>query len=161
MHNSCLERKCFNHLHTCFFFFFPWTFIAEHSIIWYRKLLDHLLQSCSPSLLLTSSILTGEAEWEKEKALTRCKYCWTVAKTLLCYQHCVVTSQSTAPYWLLQGKLLPSQPGLEQVGTSTRLEGSLVLSFSIWQLWVDACFIKSRWDMNFQNYFLFQTLQLK
>lgn len=53
-----------------FFFSFLWAFVAEHNIIWYRILLDHLLQLCPPSLLLTSSTLTGGAEWEKEKALT-------------------------------------------------------------------------------------------
>lgn len=44
------------------------------------------VSSLSP--LPTPSLLTVEAEWEKERTLMVCKHCSAIGKTLVYYQHC-------------------------------------------------------------------------
>lgn len=62
--------------------------VTKCDVIWYGIALWQFRLAVPamshPSLLPTHSLLTVGAEWEKEKALSLCKDCSAIAKTLLC-----------------------------------------------------------------------------
>lgn len=72
---------------------------------------EYCLISCCSCVVPTSC---SPPAYSLEKQSGSKRKPWLCASTVVPKpKHCLVTSQSTAPYWLLRGKLFPPQPGLE------------------------------------------------
>lgn len=160
MHNSCLERKCFNRQHLCFFF--PFFELLSLSTTSYGT--EYCLITCCSCVLPAScsppAHSLGEQSGRKKKPWL-CKYYSTIAKTLLCYQHCLVTKSKHSTTLAPEKKVtsVPARPGTggDQLKTR-RLTDSF---FSIWQFWVDACCIKRQTGHEFSEQFSFSVPAVK
>ena len=94
-------------------------FFAGHDIIWYRILLWSVgvsFPSCaSANFLCTPSLAAVGAECEKGKAFMLCKDCAAVAKTLACYQCCLVRNSEQITIWSARKRINsnPARPRTE------------------------------------------------
>jgi len=75
------------------------------------QLRSAVLAVTAPSLLPTPSLLTGRAKQDTETALTLCKHCSAIPKTLVCYS-VSVTNQKHHTTWAAMKKIysIPARP---------------------------------------------------
>lgn len=132
MQSSYLGRKYWDHQHACFCLpslsFCCWAqcHMAQniHLISWGQlSQLCPYSTSCSPP-----SYLLGAQSGKKKSALTLCVHCSAIAKTSVCYQHCLVANPKHSTILAAVNKVNSIQA---RSTMCRRLAASLVIFLSI------------------------------